>query len=392
MKLYEYTCIDTSDAFTEGHMWAENQQEVAIKLKEQEYTIISIHGATAKSQETRWRRKDVIEFSYRLSLLLKAGIPLRRIIVLLCEQHPDNINYIRLSESIQRGKSLASALYEQGFPSVGIAVLKAGEASGSLDDSLLLIRNYYEQEKIYKEKIIGALTYPSFLLCLMIIFIGVAIVFILPSFQRVFQTMHMDVPAMTQVIFTAGNMIREHIVRIILLHCLGLIILGIWYYKGGGKLYVHKWLWKQSNRYNWLACIYYINILQVWSLLIQNGISLIETLELSTKLWRNQYARICHQDMINAVKHGKPLGLAMKDCYIGTPFIHELIQIGEETGETVDMLCHCSTYYQALLEQYTKKMERLLEPIMLSCMGISVGFLVITILLPMFDAITSMMK
>ena len=146
----------------------------------------------------------VADITYQLGLLIESGVPLRRALHLLCNGRRALV-YRALYESIERGQPLSQAFRNEGCPPIALALLESGEASGTLGESLRYISHHYEWERQLRQKIISAISYPAFLLVLMNLFFFVTVLFIIPSFQKVFETMHIELPMMTRALFALGQ-------------------------------------------------------------------------------------------------------------------------------------------------------------------------------------------
>lgn len=387
MKAYHYIVITKEKVKKQGLLWADSEDEIKTKLKLEGYTICNI--TVSEEKQTAWTYKAISDVSQQLGLLLSSGIPLRRALTLMAEQN-SNSAYRFLYEGIQRGQSLSQTFYQLGFPDIAVALLEAGEAAGTLGETLQYIANYYEHERQWKQKIISAISYPSFLLLLMNVFFLVTLLFIIPSFSRVFATMHVELPWMTRGLFVLGQSLREHPFIYIGVHILIVICTVIGFNNQRIQMSIHKRLWKLAHRNTPLAALYYTNILAVWALLLDSGISIIPMMKMTKEVWRNQYGRICSERVATMLEAGHSFGHSIETCSIGNPFIWQMVAVGEESGELVAMLRHCSKYYDSLLNQYITRLERLMEPILLSIMGIGIAILVVSVMYPLFTSISSL--
>lgn len=387
MNAYDYTVITTDKKKIQGLLWADSEDEVRTKLKLEGYVICGIVKSSSKS--VRWSHKQVSATSYQLGLLLQSGISLRRSLELLMEGS-NTMLYRSLYEGIQRGQSLSEVLRQKSFPPIALALLESGEMSGNVGESLQYIASYYERERKYQQKILSAISYPLFLLILMNIFFLVTILFIIPSFSRVFVTMHIELPWMTKGLFVLGNSIREHPFIYIGIHT---GIIGILIYacrQSAIKYRFDRQLWLLAQHNMFLTSLYYTNILHIWALLLDSGISIINTIHITKHIWRNQYGETCSCHVYDMLCKGHSFSESLKTASIGNPFIWQMISVGEESGELVAMLNHCSDYYESLLTQYIARMERLMEPILLTIMGVGIAILVISVMYPLFTSISSL--
>ncbi|WP_308518725.1 type II secretion system F family protein [uncultured Veillonella sp.] len=388
MEAYEYVVKDKNNETIKGLIWADSEQEVGTRLKRNGYKIYKITLQVNKKKH-KWNHAMVVDVTYQLGLLIESGVPLRRALQLLC-QGKRGLLYTALYESIERGQTLSQALRSEGCPAIALALLESGEAAGTLGESLQYISRHYDWERQVRQKVISAISYPLFLLVLMNIFFLVTILFIVPSFEKVFTTMHITLPVMTRALFALGQGLKNHPIVVVILHCVGLGAMIFAYHQQSIKRKVHRWLWQLAHRYQWMTCIYYTSMLKVWALLLDSGISIIHTMNITRPLWGNIYGAECSEKVEAKLLSGHSFEESLRTENIGNSFIWQMISIGEESGELVKMLEHCGHYYESILSKYIARLERLLEPILLTLMGIGVAVLVVSVMYPLFTSIAKL--
>ena len=388
MEAYEYVVKDENNETIKGLIWADSEQEVGTRLKRDGYKIYKITLQVNKKKH-KWNHTMVVDVTYQLGLLIESGVPLRRALQLLC-QGKRGLLYTALYESIERGQTLSQALRSESCPAIALALLESGEAAGTLGESLQYISRHYDWERQLRQKVISAISYPLFLLVLMNIFFLVTILFIIPSFEKVFTTMHITLPVMTRSLFALGQGLKNHPIVVVILHCVGLEAMVFAYRQYSIKRKVHRWLWQLAHRYQWMTCIYYTSMLKVWALLLDSGISIIHTMNITRPLWGNMHGSECSEKVEAKLLSGHSLEESLRTENIGNSFIWQMISIGEESGELVKMLEHCGHYYESILSKYIARLERLLEPILLTLMGIGVAVLVVSVMYPLFTSIAKL--
>lgn len=388
MEAYEYVVKDENNETIKGLIWADSEQEVGTRLKRDGYKIYKITLQVNKKKH-KWNHTMVVDVTYQLGLLIESGVPLRRALQLLCHGKR-GLLYTALYESIERGQTLSQALRREGCPAIALALLESGEAAGTLGESLQYISRHYDWERQLRQKVISAISYPLFLLVLMNIFFLVTVLFIIPSFEKVFTTMHITLPVMTRALFALGQGLKNHPILVFIMHCIGLGTLVFAYHQHSIKRKVHCWLWRLAHRYQWMSCIYYTSMLKVWALLLDSGISIIHTVNITRPLWGNMYGAECSEKVEAKLLSGHSFEESLRTENIGNSFIWQMISIGEESGELVKMLEHCGHYYESILSKYIARLERLLEPILLTLMGIGVAVLVVSVMYPLFTSIAKL--
>ena len=385
MEAYEYVVKNENNETEKGLMWGDSEQEIGTRLKRDGYKIYRISLQVEKKKH-KWNHSMVVDITYQLGLLIESGVPLRRALQLLCHGKR-GLLYTALYESIERGQTLSQALRSEGCPAIALALLESGEAAGTLGESLQYISRHYDWERQIRQKVMSAISYPIFLLLMMNVFFLVTILFIIPSFEKVFTTMHITLPLMTRALFALGQGLKEHPLMVIGIHgvVIGSIVFA--YKQHSMRCKVHRWLWHLAHRYQWSTCVYYTSMLKVWALLLDSGISIIQTMNITRSLWGNLYGSECSEQVEAKLLNGFSFEESLRSGHIGNDFIWQMVSIGEESGELVKMLNHCSHYYESILSKYIARLERLLEPVLLTVMGIGVAVLVVSVMYPLFTSI-----
>lgn len=391
MKLFRYRVRQVDGKIIESQMWGQQASEVADKLKGEGGLVISLEERSLKGQghKEKWPLKDLLRFSYEIFILLEAGLPLRRIISLLQEQHPKDQLYEYLGEALQRGQALSEALQDRHFPPLALTLLEAGEATGSLGEAFSHIYRHYSEVRVQQRARREAMTYPILLAVLSILFLGVAIGWILPTFAVMLRTLQVPLPTVTRFLLNVGEFFQNYGVEIFVC-AIFLVLGGCCLLKNHYFRYqVDKWYWQHLIRKESIGTFYYARILMVWSRLLRAGLPLLEVLGLTGGLWLNCYGQDCQKAVIRHIRQGEGLAEALQAENIGTSFIWELTALGEESGELVTMLEHGAGYYQRQADSLRKKWQSMLEPALLCFMGGIVALIVVSVLLPMFTAISS---
>lgn len=385
MEAYEYVVKNENNETEKGLMWGDSEQEIGTRLKRDGYKIYRISLQVEKKKH-KWNHSMVVDVTYQLGLLIESGVPLRRALQLLCHGKR-GLLYTALYESIERGQTLSQALRSEGCPAIALALLESGEAAGTLGESLQYISRHYDWERQIRQKVMSAISYPIFLLLMMNVFFLVTILFIIPSFEKVFTTMHITLPLMTQALFALGQGLKEHPLMVIGIHGVVIVSIVFAYKKHSIRCKVHRWLWHLAHRYQWSTCMYYTSMLKVWALLLDSGISIIHTMNITRSLWGNLYGSECSEQVEAKLLTGHSFEESLRSGHIGNDFIWQMVSIGEESGELVKMLNHCGHYYESILSKYIARLERLLEPVLLTVMGIGVAVLVVSVMYPLFTSI-----
>ncbi len=389
MSWYTYEGFSTDKKIVSGKVWGDSEEEVQAKLAYQSITPIHLEYVAQKKRSKQWKTAHMIHFAYRLHMLLGAGISLRKALDMMVNTKGSTIPYEEIREDVGRGMALSKSLAKYQCPFIVTTILEAGEASGTLVESLGMIQSMYEEEHRLRQQLVSAITYPSFLVILMMVFIGVAVGFILPQFKSVFENMQIELPPLTAALFTGGTWLQQKGVYLLV----GLLTLGmgLWksYQRESVKFSVHRKVWLCMSQREWLMAYTMVRMCQIWKLLLKSGIPLLQLLDMTTSLWGNCWASTLQHEVKTRISQGHGFTDSLEEVQLGTSFLWDLLRIGEETGDLESMLDQGHVYYKGILERTVKRGEQLLEPIMLSIMGSIIALLVVAVMLPMFNSISA---
>ena len=167
--------------------------------------------------------------------------------------------------------------------------------------------------------------------------------------------------------------------------------MGLWklYQRDSVKFSVHRKVWLCMARREWLMAYTMVRMCQIWKLLLQSGIPLLQLLDMTESLWGNRWASTLQQEVKTRISPGYGFTDSLEQVHLGTSFVWDLLRIGEETGDLESMLDQGHGYYKGILERTVKRGEQLLEPIILSIMGSIIALLVVAVMLPMFNSISA---
>lgn len=388
MGWYTYEGFTADAQIVSGKVWGDSEEEVLLTLEYQRIKPIRIDRISEDTQQRRWKHKHMIQFSYRLHMLLGAGISLKKALDMLVETKQTGVPYQDIREDVKRGMPLSKSIAKYGCPSIAVIILEVGESSGAIVEALEMIHCMYEEEYRLRQQVISAIMYPSFLVILMLVFIGVAIGFILPQFESVFMTMHIALPPFTAMLFSGGRWLQQN--SLWLVGGSTVLSLLVWYiYQLDSiKTKVHRYAWRWIQKKEWAIAFTLVRMSQLWKLLIASGIPILQMLMMTESLWGNLWASTLQKQVKDTICQGHGFTESLRTVELGTPLVWDLLRIGEETGDMESMLEQIHTYYQGIVNRTMKRGEQLLEPIMLSIMGVIIALLVVAVMLPMFNSIS----
>lgn len=334
---------------------------------------------------------DKILFVKNLLVMMKAGLPAREAMILAQKQARAKGLKKILTEAIKRlenGEQLWQSLnrHEKVFGVFFINILKVGEASGTLEKNLEHLGNYLENSRDLRRKIKGAMMYPLFIL-LSTVILGFALTaFVLPKLTPLFNSFNVQLPWPTRVLMKLASVLEQRYLIIFI----GLLVLGALIYFISRLAFV-----KKINHRVILSLPIFAKVARQWYLaqitrtlgiLLQSGIPVIEAMEITRQTVNNfVYKKMLGQASL-AVQQGEMLSVYFKKhSNFFTLTVANLVEVGENTGRLEETLSYLADYYSKEIDNTTKNLPVILEPLLLVTIGIVVGFVAVAVIMPIYQ-------
>lgn len=341
-----------------------------------------------------WRHvslKDKIMFANNLSAMLGAGLSLARGLGVLERQttaHFFKSVVQSVGEQVSRGQGLAQALgvWPAIFPSVFVAMVAAGEESGNLPQALAAVAEQLGKSYDLRRKIRGAMMYPLVVLGAIIIIGTLLMIFVVPTLVETFEDLKVTLPLSTRIIIATSRAFTNHPL-IILSAVLSLIFFATTFIRTTSGRRILHWLWLRlpiigtiSKEIN--AAI----IMRTIASLIASGVSMVETVRVTSRVVANVHYQEALTKMIGQIEKGLTLSTlfrARTDLFL--VMVGELAEVGEETGNLSAMLLRGAVFFEGEVDQQTKNISTLVEPILLLLVGAGVGFFAVAMIGPIYS-------
>ncbi|KPJ99577.1 MAG: type II secretion system protein GspF [Desulfobacterales bacterium SG8_35] len=402
MPVYEYTALDRAGKNVAGIIDADSTVAARQKLRASGKYPVQVKETTTKARSetaagfslpslfNRVSPDDIHALTRQLATLLNAGIPLVGSLDALMEQTtspPLKKIIAQIKESVNEGNSLTLSLtkHPKLFSNIYINMVRAGEASGSLDVVLERLAEFGEHQQALKGRFQAALVYPIFMAIIGTGVLFFLLSFVVPNLTRIFTEMKQVLPLPTTILIWFSDFMRSYWWALVLL--LGAVILGI-------KEFVKR----TKGRYIWdtlklrLPIIGQINrkialsrFGRTLGSLLQSGVPLITSLQIVRNIVNNVLIGDVIDDAMEDIQAGKSLHLALSRSIWFPPVFRQMVSVGEQSGDLEGMLHKIADAYEREVETRITGMTALIEPIMILLMAVVVGFIVISILLPIFE-------
>lgn len=341
---------------------------------------------------------NVSMMTRRLATMLMAGLSMERALFILYEQESDSLLKLHLQQvlhDIRIGSSLSWALSKHGkaFSNIFISMVKVGEATGEMGPMLNRLADFLERDIDVKRKAQSALTYPAFIFGFCICVVGVIFLYILPGLMDVFTQLSQELPTPTKVMLSVIETVRNPYVQ------LGGALGFVYYY-----IYFRDWVRTAHGKYKWdrLKITFPLisginkqfviaNFSRALGVLLASGVPMVKSMEILMEFMDNEYFKqLVIQPAYDRIREGQSLSQIFGDIGFFPDMTVQMIAVGESTGELPMMLNKISAFYDQEISHALDTFLSLLEPLMISVMGLVVCFVLISVFLPLYQVIMNM--
>lgn len=403
-SLYYYTARDVNGAFVRGSIEAGTASAALASLRTRTLLVTSLeNGPTARGtiaaalQMGGIVQKNLVTFFRSFSTLVRAGVPIRRSLEVTLEECSDS----RLREALQsvvcdieNGLALSDAMARRPkeFPRLFVAMIKAGEIGGVLDDVLERIAGLVERDRAARKRIFAALTYPAVVTCAAAGLVLFLITTIVPMFRSMYEQLHVPLPAITSVLIAAGSALRSPLSWLtigagLLLPALAVVRL---HNSERGRALLETALLRLPLAGTIAKKTAIAQLARMLGTLLRSGVGLVAALEVVTDVVTSTRYRQSIVHLRQALREGTTVSDPLAASGLYEPMFVQMLRVGEETGALDVMLLRIADYYELDIEMLLRALGSTLEPAMILMLGGAVGFIVAAIFIPLYTLIGNM--
>lgn len=396
--MFTYTGRDRSGRIRTGTLEADSPQTVARILRAQDLFVTSISEVQAKAITERdvlaryrpVRVRDLAVFCRQFSIMISAGVSVLSCLSVLYEQtnHAklrDAVKAVR--DDVEKGESLSRALakHPSVFPSMVVNMVEAGEMGGALEEVLSRLADHYEKEHELRQKVVSALAYPTVVASVAAVMGLVLVAFVLPMFESLFAGFGSDLPLPTRILLRVGRFARQY--WYVILGVPLVLIVGFVPARrlpqvraALDKLSFTVPLIRDLNRKVVVA-----RLCRALGTMIRNGVPMIQALEVSGKISGNSLVEQAVAKAQEEVNRGQVISAPLRDSGLFPEMVTQMIAVGEETGSLEEVLHKIASFYDMEVENSVKTLTSLIEPAVMLVLAAAIGFVVISVFLPILD-------
>ena len=393
MNTYQYSAKDKSGHTVTGMLEGASDAEVVEALHKRDLIVVLIKQSkqkTVKFQGKKIKSDDLVIFSRQLATMIDAGIPLVQALAILGEQidnrHLKNVVSI-VWHDIESGTSFCDALakHPSVFSHFFINMVRAGEASGMLDEVLDRVATYLEKSAALIRKIRSSLIYPAVVVTMAVLITGVLLVKVVPTFKSIFDMLGGDLPLPTRILIFVSDLCRQYFLILVgLLVALSFVL----------KRYINT----EKGRFNFdlqklklpiLGPIFrkvaIVKFSRTFSTLVKSGVSVLNALDIVAKTSGNTVVEKAIMNCRTAVREGESIARPLAKSGVFPPMVCRMVGVGEQTGQLENMLTKIADFYDEQVDAAVTGLTSLIEPLVIAFLGIVVGGIVIALFLPIFE-------
>ena len=395
MKKFSYKATDVNGKTVRGQETAEDYQELSAKLLERKLYLTEYRdlGANEASDvKYKFKTKDVSFIARQLASMTSAGLSLVRALYILQEQQENKkakAVLLDIYEEVQKGKSFSDVLKSKPgvFPNLFVAMVSAGEASGTLDSMLTRVSDHYANENKTGNKAKSAMVYPIILLVLMLAVIIVMFTTILPQFGSMMDPEDMA-PLSRAMLSFSDSLINYWYVYIIVVVALILVIV-ILLRTPATRLRADQLVLRIPKVGKLVSTIYTGRFARNMSNLYGAGLQMVDCIEKSVSVLGNSYVTARFQEVINSIKLGESMSKAIEKTEIFEGMFTSIIYVGEESGTLDTILAKAADYYEEEADSAITKLVGMMEPLLIIIMGIAIGCVLAAIFPMLYGSMTN---
>lgn len=396
MPKFSYKAKDSQGNDVKGRVEASEQKQALAILREKNYVPYFISKESENFLDYLYKKffkrvsiSEIAVFTRQMATMINAGLPLTEALAILHSQGKSLLCEAigMILRDVEGGATLGDAFqkHPEIFSPVYIALVRAGESAGVLDNILVRLADNLEAQREFRSKIKGALMYPIIIVLGMVVVAFIMMVFVIPKLVSLYSEFDAKLPLTTQILITVSKLAASFW-WLIILAVFGLIYLyRIFNSKRETKRILDKWKFKIPIFGKLQIQVVLAELTRTLGLLTGAGVSIVEALQISAKAAGNVNIEEGILEASRQVEKGFPLSATLAENPFFPHILPQMLSVGEETGKIDEVLLKVARYFQSESEESIKGLTTAIEPLIMIVLGVGVGFLVISIIMPIYN-------
>jgi len=384
-----------------GELTLDSQDEALAALRKRRIIISSVREKKAdvklglpKFGGPGVTTRDLAIFTRQFATMINAGLPLVQCLDILSKQtEKETFRHVigQVMRDVEAGTTLAEALgkkeHSKVFDELFVNMVEAGEAGGILDNILQRLATYIEKAEALKRKIKAAMVYPAVVLSVAVLATSFMLIFIIPTFARMFTGFGAELPLPTKIVMGLSSFLRAYWWALIGGMIAAVVAIQRYYLNEKGRVQIDTLLLKIPVLGDVLRKGAVARFTRTLSTLISSGVPILNGLDITARTSGNRVIENAIMAARSSIREGETISAPLRQSTVFPPMVVQMISVGEETGALDDMLTRIADFYDDEVDTAVDSLTSLIEPIMIVVMGTIVGGMVIAMYLPMFKLI-----
>jgi type IV pilus assembly protein PilC len=396
MPKYNWEAKSKSGSVQKGVMDAPSKDLVEAQLKKYGLTGITIKEESKKFElkipglgSGKIETKDLVVFTRQFATMIDSGLPLVQCLDILAGQQENktfkDILY-KVKESVESGSTFADALgkHPRAFDELYVNLVAAGEVGGILDTILNRLAAYIEKAMKLKKRVKGAMVYPATIMAIAVVVVGVILVFVIPTFAKMFADFGGELPGPTRFVIGLSNFCKHYIILMILLAFGVRYAIAKYYTTPRGRKTIDDLLLRAPIVGPLIRKVSVAKFTRTLGTMISSGVPIMDGLEIVAKTAGNVIVEEAIYNVRQAISEGKTMAEPLAACGVFPPMVVQMISVGEATGAMDAMLSKIADFYDDEVDDAVGALTAMMEPLLMVFLGTAVGGLVIAMYLPIF--------
>lgn len=401
MATYKFRAIGKSGEQYEGIIDAPDRFAVYRKIKKEGGTILFVNEVkkdfsflkTVRSAFGGIKTYEKIIFARNLGAMIEAGLAVTRALGVMEKQTKKKKLkelFYKLNEEISHGKSLSDSLkqYSKIFSPLFISMVKAGEESGNLASSLKTVASQMDRSYALSRKVRGALIYPAVILSVMIVIGILMMIYMVPTLSSTFQGLGVELPATTRAIIAISDFLRTQFILFVSIVVVLIASVLTFFRSQKGKRIFDFLIIKLPLIGSLVKEVNSARTARTLSSLLSSGVEVVSALSVTAEVLQNSYYKEVLKKAESVIQKGEAISsIFIQNEKLYPIFVGEMIAVGEETGKLSDMLLGVATFYEEEVDQKTKNLSTIIEPVLMVIIGVAVAVFAISMLMPTYSLV-----
>jgi type IV pilus assembly protein PilC len=397
MPAFTYTARALNGDLRTATIDAPSRDEVVAQLRRQRLNVVKIDEAAQANKKKSGGKismRDIVIFTRQFSTMINAGLPLVQALDILAKQSENKAlkDVTRaVVFDVESGHTVADALkkHPKAFSDLYVNMVAAGEAGGILDTILMRLATFMEKNDALVRKVKGAMIYPGVITGVAAAAIVILLVFVIPTFEKMFASVGMALPLPTRVVIGASRFLQGYWWAVIAAVIGAAWSLKKYYSTPDGKLAIDKLLLKAPVLGDVLRKSAVSRFTRTLGTLIGSGVSILDGLEITAKTAGNRVIQDAIMESRASIAGGETISAPLQKSQVFPPMVISMIAVGEQTGGLDEMLSKIADFYDEEVDAAVSGLLALMEPVMIVFLGVVVGGMVVAMYLPIFDMINA---